>query len=449
MPCMIIADSDSTAAKALETKGREFGFTVQRATSLHDTRSALADGASDLLLMDPDLTDGNGLQLLIDGEIPQRTDILIMGTDIGEKFAARCLRLGADDFLRKPLDDGEIEVTLGKYRDEIDDVPPATCTPEGAEFGLMLGESRPMLRLYRLLSRVAGTDATVLLIGESGTGKEQAAQTLHQLSQRSDAPFVPVNCGAIPEDLAESQLFGHEKGSFTGAEKKHAGFFQQADGGTLFLDEITEMDSGQQVKLLRALETGCIRTVGGTQDLSVDVRVIAATNRDPDEAMDEGLLREDLYYRLCAFPIRLPPLRNRGSDVLLLASHFLRELGDEHGREVRLSDEASDRLRIHDWPGNVRELKNAMTRAFIMADDVIEAEDLPQAILDPNEPSGDLLRVRVGESIAEAEKKLIFATLQHNDGDKTQTARELGISVKTLYNRLKSYEDDADTAASA
>jgi DNA-binding NtrC family response regulator len=287
---------------------------------------------------------------------------------------------------------------------------------------------------------VAPTDASVFFIGESGTGKDLAAQTLHLLSRRSKLPFLPLNCGAISPTLIESELFGHERGSFTGAARRHKGYFERAHTGTLFLDEITEMPIELQVKLLRVLETGTVARIGGDDQVSVDVRVVAATNRDPQKAVNEGKMREDLLYRLQVFPIHMPPLRDRGDDVVLLAQFFLGQLNERQGTAKRFSDESLDRLRTHSWPGNVRELKNVVHRAFIMADQEITPRCLPREV---GGDSGILrsLNFQVGASIEEVEHRLIMATLDAYGGNKRKTAEILGVSLKTLYNRLNSYRE--------
>ena len=324
-----------------------------------------------------------------------------------------------------------------------------SCTPDApalgeltgdSRFGLLRGASRPMQHLYRMLARVAPTDATVFLQGESGTGKELIAQTIHDLSNRHDTVFVPVNCGALPVSLIESELFGHERGSFTGASRQHKGYFERASGGTLFLDEITEMPLDLQVNLLRVIETGTLVRLGGNAEIQVDVRVIAATNRAPAEAVSEGKLREDLYFRLSAFPIRIPPLRERGEDVALLAQHFLSSLNTADGIEKRLTPQAMSLLETHDWPGNVRELKNSMQRAYILADEVIDSEHFPQRTSAPADNGGHALDFSVGTTIDDAERRLILATLEHFNGDKRRAADTLGISLKTIYNRLKRYQ---------
>lgn len=448
MPLLLIIDPSSLDTQSIAAIANDCGYEIEHCESLDSAQKKLKKNPPAVVILNPDLPDGDGLDLLIDEHIDDATDIHILHREDNPQFIARCMRLGAEHFFRKPADEDELKLVLEKKSTELEDSTDNHCQLVNSEFGQLLGESRPMKKLYRMLNKVAATDVSVLLMGESGTGKERAASSIHLASERSHSPFVPVNCGAIPRELVESQLFGHVKGAFTGAHQSHKGYFQEANGGTLFLDELTEMDIDLQVKLLRALESGCIRPVGSDEEIAIDVRLIIATNRDPIEAIEQNLLREDLYYRISEFPISLPPLRNRGADVLLLANHFLAELCKEYDREVELAKEAADRLRIHDWPGNVRELKNAMTRAFILADSEIDEEDLPEIILEPNRPSGDLLRVRVGQSIAEAEKKLILATLEHYDNDKTRAAKELGISVKTLYNRMKDYEDEQSKIAS-
>ena len=289
------------------------------------------------------------------------------------------------------------------------------------------------------MRKVAVTNATVLISGESGTGKELVARQIHTLSGRAEGPFIALNCGAIPAELLESELFGHERGSFTGAERKHKGIFERAHEGTLFLDEITEMPMELQIRLLRVLETGSFTRVGGDDAISTDVRVLAATNRDPGKAAQDGKLREDLLYRLNVFPIEVPPLRERAGDISLLAQHFLERLNKEAGTAKALTPAALERLERHPWPGNVRELKNAIERAHIIAGDRIDSELLPLkgAGLDATKSSGAL---PVGSSIAKVEQQLILATMERCRGDKRKAAEILGISLKTLYNKLGSYD---------
>ena len=295
-----------------------------------------------------------------------------------------------------------------------------------------------MQKVYDLIGRVARTDASVLITGETGTGKEVVAQTIHALSRRSKEAFLPVDCGAVSATLIESELFGHERGSFTGADRLHKGYFERAHRGTLFLDEITEMPAELQVKLLRVLETSAVTRVGGSQAVKVDVRIIAATNRRLEDAVAAGKLREDLLYRLNVFPIALPPLRERGDDLERLAEHFLGELNEAEGTAKQLTPAGRERLRRHGWPGNLRELKNALQRGFILAE---EGQDV-ELIAEPDAteaPSASLL-MPVGTSIAEAERLLILANLDKFDGDKKKVAAALHISLNTLYSRLNEYK---------
>jgi DNA-binding NtrC family response regulator len=285
---------------------------------------------------------------------------------------------------------------------------------------------------------VAPTSACVLLSGETGTGKELVAETIHSLSRRSKEAFLPLNCGGVSPALIESELFGHERGSFTGADRVHKGYFERTNRGTLFLDEITEMPHELQVKLLRALETGTVHRVGGTEAIKINVRVIAATNRSPQEAVAAGKLREDLLYRLNVFPIHIPPLRDRREDIEVLAKHFLGVFNKQEGAAKELTPAAIERLRSHRWPGNVRELKNVVQRAFILAENDILPESLPLNVSEPV-AADTSLQMKVGTSIGEAERRLILATLEHFGGDKKKAAEVLKISLKTLYNRVNAY----------
>ncbi|HEV7620029.1 MAG TPA: sigma-54 dependent transcriptional regulator [Burkholderiaceae bacterium] len=307
-------------------------------------------------------------------------------------------------------------------------------------FGMLYGSSLAMERLYQQLDKVAVTDVTVLLAGESGTGKELIAQTIHQISRRCRETFIAVNCGAIPAHLIEAALFGHEKGSFTGAARQHIGYFEHASRGTLFLDEITEMPTEMQVKLLRVLESGMFLRVGGSEEVKVDVRLIAATNRDLDIAVKQGSLREDLMYRLAVFPVRVPPLRERNGDIELLAQHFLQTLNAKDNTKKTFSRQSMEMIRSYTWPGNVRELKNVVQRAFILSTDtlVIEEHLSDLSTRKPTMHEG-CLNFSVGTPLADAQREIILATLKYFGGNKRLTAEALGISLKTLYNRLKEY----------
>ena len=307
--------------------------------------------------------------------------------------------------------------------------------------GTLYGASPPMKQLYRLLKKVAPTDACVLLTGESGSGKELAAQTLHKLSPRNQHAFIPVNCGAIPANLVEAELFGHERGSFTGAYRLHKGYFERASGGTIFLDEIAEMAPKLQVKLLRVLEAGSFHRVGGDSDIKVDVRVVAATNKSLEQTLREGKLRHDLIYRLAVFPIAIPPLRERGDDVVLLAQHFLSKLNQHYQTNKRFLQSSLVSLRKYSWPGNVRELKNVVQRAYIIEEEKLDVSLTGLLSWEPDKT--DAVCIRVGTPLAQAEKQLIYATLAQCDGNKKKSAEILGLSLKTLYNRLHFYQTDA------
>ncbi|MGA2707282.1 MAG: sigma-54 dependent transcriptional regulator [Steroidobacteraceae bacterium] len=317
----------------------------------------------------------------------------------------------------------------------------------------LLGESAAMQDVSRLIGRVAPTDASVLLTGESGTGKELAAQAIHARSMRKSLPFVVINCGAVPAGLLEAELFGREpdKGGLT-AIRARAGAFERARGGTLLLDEITEMPRELQARLLRVLETRRFYRVGASADSNADVRVIAATNRCPLQAVESGQLREDLLYRLAVFPIALPPLRDRGADVFLLAEHFLRNLNALAGTGKRLSAGARTRLQQHSWPGNVRELENCIERAFILGEEVLELAPLAQNLMPAKAAEATDLRgrvaIRVGSRIEDMERTLIEATLDHFQGNKRRSADALGCSLKTLYNKLNGYSQNQQFANS-
>ena len=309
----------------------------------------------------------------------------------------------------------------------------------------LIGNSEGMRRVRELIGRVAPTDSTVLICGESGCGKELVAESVHAMSPRAGEPFVAINCAAIPATLIEAELFGHERGSFTGALRTREGVFERANGGTLLLDEITEMPLDLQSRLLRVLETKRLSRVGGSADLPVDVRVIASTNRLPAQAFDEGRLREDIYYRLAVLTIELPPLRDRGDDILVLAEFFLGELNLRNGTRKRLSEELRALFLRHRWPGNVRELRNAVERAYILCDGELQLSEQEMPTLrgggaGEGSVHGDEIRMPIGASLDEIERTFILATLKHFEGDKRRAADVLGCSLKTLYNKLHTYD---------
>ena len=317
--------------------------------------------------------------------------------------------------------------------------------------GSLLGTSPAMQEVFRLIERVGPTEANVLVTGESGSGKELAAQSIHARSARREGPFIAINCGAIPAGLIEAELFGYEKGSFAGAVRAHSGVFERAQGGTLLLDEITEMPLDMQTRLLRVLEMRKFYRVGASTEFATDVRIIASTNRCPLQAVQNGLLREDLLYRLAVFPVDMPPLRERGGAVELLAEHFLAELNARGRTQKRLSALARMMLRQHTWPGNVRELKNCIERAYILCDAVLElAPMIPGGAARDGDPDGyaTRLNIRVGSRIHDMERSLIEATLDYFKGNKRRAADALGCSLKTLYNKLNGYSQNQECANS-
>ncbi|HZP13195.1 MAG TPA: sigma-54 dependent transcriptional regulator [Nevskiaceae bacterium] len=450
MPHVLIVDDDPQTREALGALTAAEGFSVAVAADLREARIQLTRQQPDALLIDLTLPDGSGLDLIPEVERRSGTEIILITGNASVETAVEALRVGAADYLVKPVNvarlravlsrvprPADLKAQIGQLRGELRRL---------GHFGQMLGNSPAMHRLYDQILRVAPTEATVLLIGESGSGKELAAQALHELSRRRGRPFLGVNCGAISPNLIESEMFGHERGAFTGADRQHKGYFERADGGTLFLDEITEMPIELQVKLLRVLETGRFMRVGTNKEIEADVRVLAATNRDPEAAVADGSLRADLYHRLNVFPLQLPPLRERQGDVALLAQHFLDELNATHGTHKALPAETIAQLSSHSWPGNVRELRNWVQRAYILGDEALDAAVQSASGATAAQPNGPVISIPVGTSLAEADKRLILATLEQCNGVKTQSAELLGISVKTLYNRLGEYRQEEGEA---
>jgi two-component system response regulator AtoC len=443
LPLALIVDDDPDFASSLELLVKREQFQTRTAASLAETRRAIAADRPDVILLDMGLPDGDGLEFVRSEKASLGAEVIVITGQASVDSAVEALREGVLDYLVKPIDRARLRATLANVartralKTQVHDL--RGDLRNLGRFGPMVGRSKAMQSVYDLIERVAPTDAHVFITGESGTGKELVAQTIHQLSPRHEGPMLPINCGAVSPQLIESELFGHERGSFTGAEKLHKGYFERARAGTVLLDEITEMPIELQVKLLRVLEAGVLMRVGGTEPIQIDARVIAASNRDPAEAVKQGKLREDLFYRLNVFPIHLPPLRERDDDLELLAEHFLEELNASSGQKKSWTRAALDRLRAHRMPGNVRELKNLVQRAFILAGDEIWRESVPIAdgLAEPSSPTK--LQVQMGSSIAETEQRLILATLEHFQGDKEKAAQTLGISLKTLYNRLNVY----------
>ncbi len=407
--------------------------TVVTADCIGSASQIIAEREFDVLLVDLMLPDGSGLELLEKfGDKRPRQVIVITGQP-GIKNVIQDLHGPGLDYLIKPLDLSELLQLVERGTKREEDGSTAML-----HSGLLVGESSVMLRVYEQIKQVSLTDTTVLITGESGTGKELVAEAIHLQSRRT-GEFVPVNCGALTSELLASELFGHEKGSFTGANKRHIGVFERAEQGTLFLDEITEMPIEQQPHLLRALESNRITRVGAEKETAFNSRVVTASNRNLAEAIEDGALREDLYFRLSIFPINLPPLRERKGDISLLAALFLDKLNERYSTSKSLSSQSLAYLEAWHWPGNVRELKHIIHRYYISSPEADAQIDLPERFaMDMSTNRGDALLP--GRSIQEVEKELILNTLEHCNGDKPAAAEMLGVSLKTLYNRLASYE---------
>jgi DNA-binding NtrC family response regulator len=369
------------------------------------------------------------------------------------QLAVDAMKLGAYDFLQKPVDATRLKTILAnatRQRDTVIELEVARRRlRESGVLGSMVGNSKVMREIFGLIEQIAPSNVSVLITGESGTGKELVARTLHELSPRKPRPFVAVNCAAIPETLIESEIFGHEKGAFTGALERRAGCFELASEGTLLLDEIGEMPSGTQAKLLRVLEERKFRRLGARNEQEVDVRVLAATNRDPGEAVAQGDLRADLYYRLNVFNVHMPPLREHLEDLPPMAEAMLLQMNQKHGRRVSgVASSMLDRMLAYDWPGNGRELRNTIERAVILCPDgaPLDVGHLPVGFgkLQPVQAFGaDIVPVRVGTTVDEAERLLILRTLEAAGQNKTRAAEILGVSLKTLHNKLKEYSQNA------
>jgi len=425
----------------------DWGFRVVTASDAEEAEQRIEEHDPDIIVTDVVLPGRSGLELLQRLESDEMGRLILFITAHGSiDQAVEAMKAGAHDFLTKPLDYDKLRAILEAARDELrlrSDLRELERRLEGggAGLGALIGASDRMQEVFRLVRLLASSDASALITGPSGTGKEVVARTIHDLSERSDGPFVAVNAAAIPEGLIESELFGHEKGAFTGADRSRPGCFEQADGGTLFLDEISEMPAELQPKLLRILEEGSTRRLGGSREIRFDVRVLAATNRDPGSAVESGELREDLFYRLNVFTVSVPPLRHRRDDIEILAQHFIRGFNQKHGTEVRgLGPETLERLRGYPWPGNVRELRNVIERGTIVAGSGwLELPHLPPYLTDGSDDGRPRIVVPVGTTAAEAEKMLILKTLEHVDHNKAEAARQLELDVKTIRNKLKAY----------
>ena len=444
----LVVDADPEIQRCLSEIVRSEGMTLSLADSVRKGRIEIGRHRPNIAFINQSLPDGEGLALISDLPGREQTATVLMAAKPSVETALSALRAGVFDFLPLPLELKRVHhalASVGSSADSPQGLGGAVLdvAAEPGWFGNLLGRSPAMTALYDQLARVAPTSATVLLIGESGTGKELAAQTVHRLSRRARQPFFPLNCGAVSAQLIESELFGHERGSFTGADRQHKGFFERADGGTIFLDEVTEMPLELQVKLLRVLETGTFTRVGSVQPIHTNVRLISATNRIPEQAVQAGKLREDLYHRLNAFPIRLPPLRERREDIELLATHFLQELNRSEGTQKRFDPQVLPHWHDAPWPGNVRQLRNAVQRAYILADEIL---DFHNVSLD-EEHSADLIAttpypasqgdrrgvvIRIGTSIDLAQRQFALATLVQCAWVEDRAAAMLGISRENL-----------------
>ncbi|MDR3398048.1 MAG: sigma-54 dependent transcriptional regulator [Pandoraea sp.] len=408
------------------------------ASTLAEADACFANAAPSLVMTDVEMPDGSGFDVLDGWAHRHDLDVVMCTARPGWESAVQALRRGASDYLVLPGDRQRAGEWMARVSQSVVTRDGAKAVEPPQAFARLLGKSPAMQRVFESLARVAPTDAAVLLTGESGTGKELAARAVHDLSARRDGPFLAVNCGAIAPNLVESEVFGHDRGSFTGAERRHRGFFERAHGGTLFLDEIAEMPLASQVNLLRVLETGMLMRLGGSQEIAVDVRIVAATNVMPEAAMRSGKLRPDLYHRLNVFPVTLPPLRERDDDVALLAQAMLAEANARDARQMHFTPRALAALTRHDWPGNVRELRNFVQRVRILsATSIIDA--LPPPILTELAQfpvHDDRTSIALDAPLADLDRQVILGALAQSGGVKARAARQLGISLKTLYARL-------------
>jgi DNA-binding NtrC family response regulator len=441
---VLIVEDDVAARTGLEQLVRNWGFIADSAADGEEALEKVTSFRPAIVISDLVMPRMDGLELLRTLQSQGADVITLLLTAQGTvETAVEAMKEGAYDYLTKPVDIQRLKILLDKIVERQGTLREVKALRrqlrEYGAFGSLVGNSPEMRKIYQVVEQAAPTSASVLITGESGTGKELVAQTIHQLSPRNGFPFVAINCAAIPETLLESEIFGHEKGAFTGAADRRQGCFELADRGTLFLDEIGEMTPATQVKLLRVLQERTFRRLGGRHEQSVDVRVIAATNMDPAEAVHKGKLREDLYYRLNVFALRLPPLRERKDDLPLLIQAFITEFNTRNQKSIAGVD--PDAMRLLDqygWPGNVRELRNVIERAIILAPGpFIEPKYLPPPLTE-DRPVEQRPQVALapGTTVEEAERRLIMMTLEHTRDNKTRAAEILGISLKTLHNKL-------------
>jgi DNA-binding NtrC family response regulator len=439
---VLIVDDEPAMRLVLEARLRSWGYETVLAADADEAERLVKESDPAIVVSDVVMPGRSGLEMIqaLKGGSSGRPVILITAQGTID-MAVEAMKQGAQDFLTKPLDHTKLRAVLDAAREEIElrRSSRTLATGKDSGWGAIFGRSKQMAEVYEILEAVAVSDASAILTGESGTGKEVAARAIHEKGARASGPFFALNAAAIPETLIESELFGHEKGAFTGAVTSRPGCFELAHKGTLLLDEIAEMPMPLQPKLLRVLEDGRVRRLGARQEFAFDVRVLAATNRDPRDAVQKGLLREDLYYRLNVFTVSLPPLRERREDIPALAQRVLQEFNQKHSASVvALRPESLDLLMNYTWPGNVRELRNVMERAVILAKgEWIEASHLPPYLRHP-EPTSRIV-LPPGATAAEMEKELILRTLEQTGNNKAEAARRLGLDVKTIRNKLKQY----------
>jgi two-component system response regulator HydG len=443
---ILVAEDDLATRQAWCELIAAWGFKVEVAEDGKRALELVESYDPHILLLDLKLPEKDGIEVLSDIRARglQIPTVVISGE--GEiSDAVQSIKLGAYDYLRKPVDPPHLRVLLNNLTAHL------TVSEENqrlrrrliraGQLGPLVGHSTPMRRVMSLIEQVAPSSASVIITGESGTGKELVARTIHELSPRRNGPYIPINCAALPETLMESELFGHERGAFTGADRRREGCFELANGGTLLLDEIGEMKAELQAKLLRVLEEQKIRRLGGTAEVAIDVRVLAASNRNLESAIREGKFREDLYYRLNVFSIELPTLAERADDIPVLVEHLLREIEMPADKNiVGVEGECLEVLKGYRWPGNVRQLRNVIERALIVArGPLITVADLP-ADLKRTGSTNASLELKLGMSLDEVERELILRTIEYAGGNKSRAAEILGVSLKTLYNRLERYQ---------
>ena len=442
---ILVAEDDKSTREAWRELIGTWGFKVQTVEDGSKVVEAVQTFDPHILLLGLKLPGKDGITVLRElHEIERKVATILISGEEDITDAIETIKLGAYDYLRKPIDPAHLCVLLNHLATHLhiaeENQRLRRQLIERGELGPIVGHSLAIRRVMRTIDEVAPSSASVLIVGESGTGKELVARTIHELSSRRDGPYVAVNCAALPETLMESELLGHERGSFTGADRRREGCFEMANGGTLLLDEITEMKVELQAKLLRVIEDQKLRRIGGTVEIPLDVRLLAASNRNLAEATRLGRLREDLYYRLNVFTIELPPLRERLEDISALVEIFVGQFAAANDKKVTgVDNECLEILRGHRWPGNVRQLRNVIERATIVTrGPLITAADLPADVRRVNR-KGPHFELRIGDSLDDLEREFIFRTLEFTNGNKVRAAEILGISLKTLYNRLGRY----------